>query len=147
MKISTRGRYGVRFMLDLAVNESASAVSLGEVASRQGISEKYLWQVVNPLKAAGIIQSVRGAGGGYRLARNPVDLTLREIISVLEGGLAITDCIEDAAGCDLSATCVVRRMWQRFTDNLAHSMEQVTLKELADEYRLARNTSAINYEI
>jgi len=134
-------------MLDLAIHKDERAVSLADVASRQGISEKYLWQVVNPLKAAGIIQPVRGAFGGYRLAREPRELTIREIVSVLEGGLALTDCAEDLHACDQSSTCVVQKMWKRFSDTLAESMESVTLQDLVHQYQETHASQTLTYEI
>ncbi len=134
-------------MLDLAVHHEDRAVSLGQVSERQGISEKYLWQIVNPLKAAGIVQSVRGAHGGYRLARDPRQLTLREILTVIEGSLALTECAEDGASCDLGATCVVRRMWLDLTEALARAMESVTLGDLVDRYRAEQSKIAPSYEI
>lgn len=146
IKISTRGRYGLRFLLELAIHRDRRAVALVDVAKRQGISQKYLWQVVSPLKAAGIIEAVRGAHGGYRLRREPDRLTIREIVDVLEGGLAFTPCAEDDSACDRSATCVLRSLWKKFGDDLARSMESVTLRDLAEEYRNCSTTSLV-YEI
>ena len=134
-------------MLDLSVHTDEPAVSLGDVARRQGISEKYLWQIVSPLKSAGIVQSVRGAHGGYRLARVPATLTLREILTAIEGSLALTDCVEDAATCDLGSTCVVRAMWQSLTDTLADAMEAITLGDLVNRYHESTRAEALNYEI
>lgn len=134
-------------MLDLAANSDQRAVSLGDVAQRQGISEKYLWQIVNPLKGAGIVQAVRGAYGGYRLARAPHSLTVREILTVIEGSLALTDCAEDGASCDLGATCVVRQMWKSLTDALAHAMDAITLGDLLDRYRAAQKSESLTYDI
>jgi len=137
----------MRFMLDLAAHTDERAVSLGDVAGRQGISEKYLWQIVNPLKAAGIVQAVRGAYGGYRLARAPHTLTVREILTAIEGSLALTDCAEDDASCDLGATCVVRQMWKSLTDTLARAMEDITLGDLLDRYRAAQKAESLTYDI
>lgn len=147
MRVSTRGRYGMRFMLDLAAHADERAVSLGDVAQRQGISEKYLWQIVNPLKNAGIVQAVRGAHGGYRLARDPHTLTVREILTAIEGSLALTECAEDGAACDLGATCVVRQMWKDLTDALARAMDEVTLGHLLGRYRAAQGAESLTYEI
>lgn len=147
MKISTRGQYGVRFMIDLAVHAAAPAVSLGEVAQRQGISEKYLWQIVASLKAAGIVQSVRGARGGYRLARAPSTISLREIVTVIEGSITLTDQPDDGTARDLGSSAVVREMWKDLSDTLANAMEAIKLNDLVERCRASNEAASQTYEI
>ena len=94
MKLSTKGRYGVRLMFDLALHYGEGTVSLKDVAKRQGISEKYLWHLIPPLKNAGLINSTRGSQGGYVLAKPPHLISLKEILLVLEGSMCLVDCTE-----------------------------------------------------
>ena len=100
MKISTKGRYALRLMLDLALADSSEPIPLRDVAKRQDISDKYLEQIVTQLSRADLVRSVRGAGGGYLLTRTPEEYTVGEILRVLEGSLAPVTCAENAACCD-----------------------------------------------
>lgn len=100
MKISTKGRYALRLMLDIALNSGGKAVSLRDVARRQEISDKYLEQIVTPLSRAGLVRSVRGAGGGYLLTREPKDYTVGEILRPLEGDLAPVECVSPGGCCE-----------------------------------------------
>jgi len=135
MKLSTRGRYGVRLMLDLALNGGNGPVLLREIAHRQEISEKYLWQVINPLKAAGLISSVRGAHGGYLLAQKPADINLRNILNVLEGPLCLVECVHNAAGCDRSPTCITREVWAEASQGILKALEGITLADMVEGHR------------
>ena len=94
MKVSTKGRYALRIMLDLAMHNSGELVPLKDIAGRQGITLKYMEQIISPLSRAGYVQSLRGSSGGYRLARNPSEYTVGSILRVLEGPLAPTACLE-----------------------------------------------------
>src|SRR5450759_2500949 len=94
MKLSTKGRYGVRLMLDLASHFGEGPVILKQISQREEISEKYLWQLINPLKSVGLVRATRGAHGGYVLAKTPSEITVKDILQVVEGSLCIVECVE-----------------------------------------------------
>ncbi|HZK24613.1 MAG TPA: Rrf2 family transcriptional regulator [Oscillospiraceae bacterium] len=140
MKLSTKGRYGVRAMFDLALHSGQGAIALKHVAQREQISEKYLEHLFANLKKAGLIYSVRGAQGGYRLARPAEEITLGDIIRVLEGPVAPTDCvIKGAAGkndkCNRATACVMHHVWSRLSDEINDLLDSVTLAEIVEEQR------------
>ena len=112
MKISTKGRYALRLMLDLAIHSEGSAVPLRDVAQRQEISDKYLEQIVTQLSRAGLVRSVRGAGGGYLLTRTPEGYTVGEILRVLEGSLAPVSCADGVGCCERADRCVTVEVWR-----------------------------------
>ena len=112
MKISTKGRYALRLMLDLALNSNGTAVPLKEAAERQGISDKYLEQIVTQLSRASLVRSVRGAGGGYLLTRTPEGYTVGEILRVLEGSLAPVSCADGVGCCERADRCVTVEVWR-----------------------------------
>ena len=112
MKISTRGRYALRMMLDLAQHTSEDHVALKDISQRQDISKKYLEQIVTILNTAGLLRTVRGAGGGYRLARSPEEYTVGEILRLTEGGLAPITCLEESPNsCARCYDCATLPMW------------------------------------
>ena len=114
VKISTKGRYALRLMLDLALHGGdGRPVSLKDVSRRQQLSDKYLEQIVTPLSKAGLVRSMRGAGGGYLLTRGPADYTVGEILRPLEGDLAPVECATDAQFCERSGQCVTVELWQQ----------------------------------
>lgn len=127
MKLSTRGRYGVRLMLELALHYGEGPVLLRDIAERQGISEKYLWQLINPLKTTGLINSLRGAHGGYVLGREPESISLKEILRILEGSLCLVDCVDDPALCERSPTCISREIWGEASRGMQQTLEATTL--------------------
>ncbi|MDD5073219.1 MAG: Rrf2 family transcriptional regulator [Candidatus Omnitrophica bacterium] len=130
MKISTRGRYGVRLMLELAQNFGRGPLTLREISRRQDISEKYLWQLVNPLKKAGIITSGRGAHGGYTLTKPPSKVTLKDIIVILEGPLYITSCAENPSLCKRSRCCPSLDIWEEIGVQIAQKLSSITLEDM-----------------
>ena len=130
MKLSTRGRYGTRLMLDLAQHYTESPIPLAEIARRQGLSDKYLEQLIILLRGAGLIRSMRGRRGGYILARKPQNIRVSEIVEVLEGRLAVVDCVEDPGLCDRSADCLTRTIWVEMTDLLKGYLSSITLQDL-----------------
>ncbi len=130
MKLSTRGRYGLRFMLDLALHYNEGPIFLKDIAQRQGISEKYLWQLIHPLKAMGLISTTRGAHGGYLLAKAPGEITLKEIMQVVEGSLSLVDCVDNAAVCQRSESCITRDVWQEATQGMVKTLESLTLETM-----------------
>jgi len=131
MKVSTKGRYGLRVLLDIRGHQDHGPVILRGISARQGISEKYLWQVINPLKAAGFVNSVRGAKGGYVLSKAAEDITVLDIMLVLEGPVSVVDCVDDPKGCERSSVCVTRDVWSRIEASIRSVMKGITLKELA----------------
>ncbi|UCF02270.1 MAG: Rrf2 family transcriptional regulator [Deltaproteobacteria bacterium] len=132
MKISTRGRYGTRMMLDLAAHHDQGPTPLREIAKRQDLSVKYLEQLIIPLKAAGYIRSVRGAKGGYTLARKPDKINVGQIIKVLEGGLSLVDCVDDPKICDRKKNCPTRDIWLRMSERLMEELSSLTLRDVLD---------------
>ncbi len=130
MKLSTRSRYGVRLMLDLALHADAGPVRLGVVAKRQDIGIKYLEQIIIPLKKANYLTSVRGPKGGHMLSRPPEEITVGEIVRLLEGGLKLTRCIQYPEECDRSDHCVTRIIWNEATEAIRERLDGVTLREL-----------------
>jgi Rrf2 family protein len=138
MRLSTKGRYGVRAMFDLAMHSGEGAIALKSVAQREHISEKYLEHLFASLKKAGLIHSVRGAQGGYRLARSPEDITLGDIIRVLEGPIAPTECVIDDMGaekCDRASECIMRTIWCKIKDEINSILDSVTLAQICEEQR------------
>lgn len=132
MKISTKGRYALRLMLDIALNSHGHAVSLRDVSRRQGISDKYLEQIVTPLSRAGLVRSVRGAGGGYLLTREPEEYTVGEILRPLEGNLAPVECVSPSGHCERSAHCVTMEVWARIESAVSSVVDHLTLGELVE---------------
>jgi Rrf2 family transcriptional regulator, iron-sulfur cluster assembly transcription factor len=130
MKLSTRSRYGTRLMIDLAEHGFDKFVQLKDVSSRQGISLKYLEQIVIPLRKAKYLVSARGAGGGYRLAKSPGEITVGEIVALLEGGNRITDCAANPEVCDRAGSCLTRNLWIETAEVLFGKLNSVTLSDL-----------------
>lgn len=134
MKISTKGRYALRLMLDLALNGQGQPAALRDVAGRQDISEKYLEQLVAPMTRAGLLKSVRGASGGYLLTRSPADYTVGEILRTQEGSLAPVECA-DGQACARSGQCVTVDLWRRLKEAVDGVVDATTLQDLVDDYR------------
>ena len=147
MKLSTRGRYGVRAMLELALGEERRPLSLKKLAEHQEISAKYLEQLLIPLKAAGLVQSVRGASGGYLLARDPKTISLFEIVRILEGPVTVVECVDNPELCQRQANCSVRLVWEEMSQMIADFLENVNLAQLAERHqeqdRLCRQARAV----
>ncbi len=136
MKISTKGRYALRMMLDLALHNTGEYISLKDISQRQGITVKYLEQIVTVLAKAGFVHSQRGNNGGYRLARKPEDYTAGDILRVMEGNLQPIACLEaDPNECARSAYCSVLPFWQGLGKVVNDYVDSVTLEELADQAR------------
>lgn len=143
MKISTKGRYGVKAMLDLALHSDGNPVALKSIAERQGISESYLEQLIAILKKNGLVNSIRGAQGGYLLAHDPKDIIVGDIIRALEGSLAPADCVieEDPAPCSKADGCVTRVLWEKIRDSVNDVIDSVTLQDMIDGYYKKSNTN------
>ena len=133
MKISTKGRYALRMMLDLASNYTASPISLKDIANRQGISDKYLEQIISVLNRAGYVKSVRGAQGGYLLSKEPKDYTVGMILRLTEGSLAPVTCIEDdEINCERQDACVTVILWKKIDEAVRNVVDNTTLQDLLD---------------
>lgn len=134
MKLSTKGRYGVKAMVELAINYGATPTSIKTIAIRQNISECYLEQLFAPLRKAKIINSIRGAQGGYVLNKEPKDITVAEVIYILEGPIEIADCIEGAT-CDNVDLCATRLLWEKIKNSIDDVMKSITLQDIVDDYK------------
>lgn len=136
MKISTKGRYALRMMVDLAMYDTGNFIALRDVAERQSISMKYMEQIVSLLTKAGFLRSVRGPQGGYRLARRPEDYTVGEILRVTEGSLAPIACLElDNNVCARAPFCSTLDFWQGFYTHINSYVNKVLLSDLVNQER------------
>ena len=131
MKISTKGRYAVRVMLDLALNNTGECIKVKDIAARQDISEKYLEQIIAVLNKAGYVNSVRGAQGGYRLSRDPADYTVGMILRLTEGSMAPVSCLdENSPECEQCDTCETLEVWKKLYDAINNVIDNVTIADL-----------------
>lgn len=133
MKISTKGRYGLRILFDLALNPDEAPRMIKDIAAAQGISQKYISRLIIALRQAGLVKSVRGAKGGYKLARFPKDITLLEVVEVMEGRIGLVDCVSVPDACRQTPTCAARQIWARLNDQIRQLMASVTLQTLLDK--------------
>ena len=135
MKISTKGRYALRMMIEFGMNQG-KCTKISQVAARQGLSEKYLEQIVAPLLKAGYVRSVRGAQGGYRLAKAPKEYTVGMILRLTEGSLAPAACLEDGAdACERWDTCETLDVWRDLYGAINQVVDGVTIADLAEKAR------------
>jgi Rrf2 family protein len=132
MKLSTRTRYGVRFMTALAYEERGKSLFLKDIAASEEISEKYLSLIVIPLRAAGLIKSLRGAHGGYTLAHDPHDVTLCDIVEALEGETCLVLCVKQPSLCKRVAICPTRDIWNVLGNKIRETLKSITIAELAE---------------
>ncbi len=148
MKISTKGRYGLRAMLDLAVYAKGDHVALGSIAERQNISMNYLEQVFATLRKAGLVKSIKGAQGGYILAYDPSEITVGSVLRVLEGNLSV---IDEAAYSNLSPNsiqyCIKLHVWEKMNDSLNQVVDGITLENLVENYKKLNGQSSMMYYI
>ena len=147
MKLSTKGRYGVRLMIELAQHYGEGPVMLRQIAERQDISEKYLWHLINPLKAAGLIHATRGAHGGYVLAKPATQISIGDILQVLEGPLCLVDCVEKKSVCKRSSFCVTRDLWDEAAQTLLEKFNSTTLADMVERQKLKTARHAVDYSI
>lgn len=142
MKISTKGRYGLRAMIDLALNAGEGHVSLKSIADRQDISECYLEQLILNLKKAGLVISIRGAQGGYKLDRHPKEISIGEILRALEGSLAPVECVENSeeSDCCRSDFCVQRVIWEKIRDSVNSVVDSISLHDIVEDYMVKSNS-------
>jgi len=133
MKLSTKGRYGVKAMVDLAINYGEQPISIKSISERQSISEYYLEQLFSSLRRAKLIKSVRGAQGGYILNRAPEEITIYDVINVLEGPIEVSDCLEDGA-CNNIDCCATRLLWKKIKNSIDSVTSSITLQDIVDDY-------------
>lgn len=135
MQISTRGRYALRIMLDLAIYGKGELVKVKDIAARQEISEKYMEQIISVLKKAGYVKSIRGAQGGYMLARQPEEYTAGMILRLTEGSMAPVACLEDEVNeCQRAQNCVTLRLWNMLYQAIEEVIDKVTLQDMVGWY-------------
>lgn len=147
MKISTRARYGLRLMLELAMRHGKGPVFLRDIAKSQEISEKYLSTIIISLKAAGFVNSYRGAHGGYEISRSPERINLLEIVATLEGDLGLVDCVANPRACHRAAQCAVQEVWSKVGQAIATTLESMTLRDLVDATLAKKKGDAVCYAI
>ena len=147
MKLSTRGRYGTRVLLDLALHDGKQPVPLKEISKRQHISLLYLEHIIAPLIAAGVIRTVRGAHGGATLARMPRDIKLSEVVGLLEGSIAPVDCVNDPKVCERSEVCATRDIWVELKNAIDGVLEKRTLQDLVEMQKKKKTEDLFLYDI
>ncbi len=149
MKLSTKGRYGVTAMYDLAMHIGKGPISLKSVAARQQISEHYLEQLMGQLRKAGLVKSTRGAQGGYILVKQPQDISVGDIVRVMEGPIAPVDCLLSTdpgsnGYCPRTEICVTRNVWQKVGESISNVLDSITLQDLCREEAQRRGSATAN---
>ncbi len=148
MKLSTKGRYGVRLMIDLAAHHGEGPVLLRDIAKRQAISEKYLSNLINPLKATGLLEATRGVHGGYVLGKAPADITMKEIVQAVEGPVCLVDCVGKPASCNRMPLCAAHELWSEAAEGMAEVLGKYTLADMVERQKSKReNATPDNYMI
>ena len=135
MRLSTKGRYSARAMLDLALHFGEGPVLVKDISERQSISRGYLEQLFIPLRSAGLVASTRGASGGFTLARPPSEIWLTEIMQVTEGSTAPVPCVDDPGLCTQSNECITREVWVEMKRACDSLLDSITLQDLVDRHR------------
>ncbi len=130
MRISTKGHYGLRSLIDIALNQSRGPVTLNDIAERQSISVKYLWQVINPLRINGFLTVTRGAKGGYVLTRPPEEINMLDVLTVLEGPVSILKCLTDLRSCPRVRSCAARSVWLDINQAIEGALAGITLDKV-----------------
>ncbi|HGE71317.1 TPA: Rrf2 family transcriptional regulator [Candidatus Poribacteria bacterium] len=145
MKLSTRSRYGVRLMFELALNYGKGSLLLKDIAKRQDISEKYLSKLIIPLKGAGLVNSIRGAHGGYVLAQDPNKISIKEIVDVLEGDISPVECVKNKSICDRSLDCPIRDVWCKLDRQISNTLESISLQDIVKDYQNKEEKTMVYY--
>lgn len=130
MKLSARSRYATRLLLDLALRNTDSPQKTTILSESTGITVQFIEQILRPLKKAGLIVSVRGAAGGHILDKDPSEITVGEVVRIMEGGISLTDCVNDCGICNRSGTCRTRHVWQHASKVLEQTLDAITLADL-----------------
>jgi len=147
MKLSTRGRYGTRALLELALHHGKGPVPLKDIAQSQQISLPYLEHLITPLIAGGIVWSIRGARGGVSLARPPEEIRLSEVLQLLEGSIALVECVNDPKYCSRSDFCVTRDIWGELKKVMDGVLESTTLQDLVERQKRKGQSEEVMYHI
>ena len=147
MKLSTKGRYGVRTMADLVLYYGQGPILLKDIAKRQEISKKYLEHIITPLKIAGLVKSIRGPHGGYILAKPPAQIKLSQIIKILEGSIALVECIDDPGCCSRVEICSIRGVWGEIKRAMDEVLESISLKDLVERKKKKEQDKNVIYNI
>ena len=144
MKISTKGRYGTRAMVDIGENYGKGPVSLRKLTERQCISMKYMEQIIPLLKASGLIRSARGPHGGYVLAKEPREISLHDIVQALEGSWSLVDCLDDYTLCDRTKECVTYEIWHDVQTAIYKILDSTTLADMIERHREKTKAAAFH---
>jgi Rrf2 family protein len=142
MRVSTKGRYGLRAMVDLAEHEDGKAIPIREISERQKISEQYLEQLFATLRKAKLVKSVRGAHGGYMLNHNPKEISVADILTTLEGPIAPVDCVVEEDFCNYIDKCVIHGLWEELADVINDVIKNMTLADLRDKAAIEKAKTA-----
>ncbi len=146
MRISTRSRYGIRLMINLAANYNKGHAFLKDIAREEEISEKYLSQIVIPLRRAGLLSASRGVHGGYTLLKSPREITAKEVVEVLEGDLVLIECERDRECCNRVTGCASRGLWEGLSEKITEYLSSVTLDDLL-KIKQEKASKTIEYSI
>ncbi len=135
LKISTKGRYGLRALIDVAQFSEIEPVSISSISMRQGISERYLEQLMALLKKADLIKSIRGAGGGYVLAKDMDNISVGDVLRALEGNLEPVECaaFHETDSCEAAGGCVTKYVWQRINESINQTVDEISIRQLVEE--------------
>ena len=139
IKISTRGRYGLRALIDLSLYQEDKAIPLREISEREKISEQYLEQLFASLRKAGVVSSVRGAHGGYLLNEDPEEITAGDIIRILEGPIQPVNCVTDDFNCEQEHECVTHELWGILSEQIGEVLDSYTLADLTEKAKKVKN--------
>ncbi len=147
MRLSTKGRYGVRAMVDLTLYYGQGPILLKDIAKRQEISKKYLESIITSLKIAGLVKSIRGPHGGYILAKPPAQIKLNQIIKVLEGSLSPAECVDDPGCCSRIEICLTRCVWREIKRSMDEILESISLEDLVKQGKRKKQDKNIIYNV
>lgn len=146
MKLSTKGRYGLRATVDLALFAKNEPISISTIAAREGLSESYLEQLFAKLKKAGLVMSIRGTNGGYQLAKPASEISVGDILRALEGDMVLVDCPENEGVCAKFDSCVTKYVWKRINNSIKDTMDSMMLEEIiANSHGVAEETGQKAY--
>jgi Rrf2 family protein len=147
MKLSTKGRYGTRALLEIALHEGISPIQLKDIAENQQISLPYLEQLIRPLIAGGYVRSTTGPKGGVSLAKQPSEIKLIDVIQLFEGSIALVSCVDDPDVCERSSSCVTRDLWSELKDAMSDVLRSKTLQDLINQKKEKEESKEVMYYI
>ena len=145
MRLSTKTRYGLRLMFSLGLHfDRTTIIDLGSIAKEEDISGKYLEQIISPLKAAGLVRSTRGIHGGYRLARDPSEISLKQIVETLEGDLSLVECVKNKNACSRITKCVTQEVWNRLSAEISAVLSSISIHDLVEMHKKKIHRSTVD---